>query len=362
MKRFACIFVVIALVLGGCSDGWERTKPVISPLTESVYATGNVKATDQYSVFPVVSGIVQRVMVKAGDTVKVGTPLFLLDDRTAGLNAQSARLALELSQQNSRNTFGRLREAELNVNTARAKYELDSIMYRRQQRLWEQKIGTRQEYELRQLTYTSSRSNYQAALTNLALHQTQIRNELQRARINYDISRRLEDDYMIRSSLNGKIYDVLQEEGELVTPQTQLAIIGRNNSFLLELQIDEDDIARVKVGQPLVVTLSSHPGQAFDGRIEKIYPIMDERSRTFRAEASFINPPPDLFPNLTVEANIIIRTKNKALLIPKNYVVDDNHVYIAKDRKQPVKTGLRDYRKVEILDGLDTTQYIYKPQ
>ena len=152
MKRFTFILAVIGLFLGGCSDGWERTKPVISPLTESVYAAGTVKATDQYTVFPVVSGILQRIMVKEGDTVKAGTPLFLLDNRTAGLNAESARLALELSQQNNRNSFGRLREAELNVNTAREKYKLDSVMYLRQKRLWDQKIGTRQEYEMRELT------------------------------------------------------------------------------------------------------------------------------------------------------------------------------------------------------------------
>src|SRR5688572_4384201 len=123
-----------------CSDGWERTKPVLSSVTESVYAAGIVKANDQYTVYPLVSGILVDIMVKAGDTVKAGAPLFRLDNRTAGLNTENARLALELSQQNSRSTFGKLREAELNVNNIREKFQLDSVMYLRQKRLWEQKI------------------------------------------------------------------------------------------------------------------------------------------------------------------------------------------------------------------------------
>jgi HlyD family secretion protein len=362
MKPFRYIVTVISLALWGCPNRAERIKPEISTITESVYAAGTVKATDQYSVYPVVSGILQKRLVKAGDTVKVGTPLFLLDNHTAGLNTESARLALELSRQNSRRSFGRLREAELNVSTLRDKYRLDSVMYFRQKNLWEQNIGTRQEYEQRQLAFTSSRSNYRSALTNLGLLKTQLQNELQRAHVNYDISRRLQDEYLIRSSLAGKVYDVLKEKGELVSPQTPLAIIGKNNSYILELQIDEDDIARVKTGQPIVVTLGSHPGQVFDGSITKIYPIMDDQSRTFKAEARFNTPPPTLFPNLTAEANVIIRTKKNALLIPKNYLAEDNYVYITKDRKRAVKTGLRDYRKVEILAGLDTTEFIYKPQ
>src|SRR5688500_4490824 len=92
IKRFEFIIAIIGLVMGSCSDGWERTKPELSTVTESVYAAGTVKVTDQYTVLPVVSGILQKILVKAGDTVQAGTPLFLLDNRTAGLNAESARL------------------------------------------------------------------------------------------------------------------------------------------------------------------------------------------------------------------------------------------------------------------------------
>lgn len=361
MRRAAPFIALIGLGLGACFNRGEKTKPVLSPITESVYAAGTVKAANQYTVFPLVSGILQDILVEAGDTVRAGTPLFRLESRTAGLNTESARLALELSRQNSRNSFGKLREAELQVSTARDKYRLDSVMYRRQKRLWEQNIGTRLEFEQRQLAFTSSRSAYRAAKSGLALLQTQLRNELQQAGLAYDISRKLQQDYLVTSSLAGKVFDVLGEKGELVNPQTPLAIIGKNNSFLLELEVDEDDIARVKTGQTLVATLSGHPGRVFECRVDKIIPILDEQSRIFKIEASFKDPPAALYPNLTAEANIIIQTKSKAVLIPKDYLLDDQYVYVAKDRKRAVKTGLRDYRKVEILSGLDTADVIYKP-
>lgn len=351
----------MAVFLGACSGRWEQTKPVLSPVTESVYAAGTVKAANQYTVYPVVSGILQQILVRAGDTVRPGAPLFRLEDGTVGLQAENARLALELSRQNNISSSGKLREAQLNVNATRERYRLDSVMFRRQQRLWEQKIGSLQEFEQRQLAYTHSRSAYRAAQASLSLLQNQLRNELQRAHVSYDISRRLQDDYLVSSSVSGKVYDVLREIGDLVSPQTPLAIIGHSNRFILELQIDEQDIARVKPGLAVVLTLGSHPGQVFDGRLDKIYPIMDEQMRIFRAEASFANPPAALYPNLTAEANIILQTKEKALLIPKEYLVDDTCVWIAKDHKRVVKTGLRDYRKIEILAGLDTSQVIYKP-
>ncbi|MGV3502802.1 MAG: efflux RND transporter periplasmic adaptor subunit [Adhaeribacter sp.] len=362
MKRAAPFLAFTGLLLGGCFSGGEQTRPVLSPITESVYAAGTVKATNQYTVYPVVSGILQAILVEAGDTVRAGTPLFRVENRTAGLHTESARLALELSRQNNRDSFGKLREAELQVRTAREKYQLDSVMYRRQQRLWEQNIGTRLEYEQRQLAFTSSGSAYRAARSNLALLRTQLQNELRQARLAYDISRQLQQDFVVTSSLAGRVYDVLGEKGELVSPQTPLAIIGKSNSFLLELEVDEDDIGRVKTGQTLVATLSGYPGQVFEGRVNKIFPIMDERSRIFKVEAGFNRPPAALYPNLTAEANIIIRTKDKALLIPKEYLVEDRYVYLAKDRRRAVKTGLRDYRKVEILAGLDTSDLIFKPR
>ena len=88
---------------------------------------------------------------------------------------------------------------------------------------------------------------------------------------------------------------------------------------------------------------------------------MNERSRSFTVEAVFITKPTALFPNLTVEANVIIQTKNDAITIPVDYLINDSLVMLSSGEKKKLVTGLKDYRKVEILSGLSTADVIIKP-
>jgi hypothetical protein len=88
---------------------------------------------------------------------------------------------------------------------------------------------------------------------------------------------------------------------------------------------------------------------------------MNERTRSFTVEADFISKPVALFPNLTTEANIIIRVKQQVITIPRNYLVDENYVLDENNKKVKVTTGLKDYLKVEIVNGLSATSTILKP-
>jgi HlyD family secretion protein len=88
---------------------------------------------------------------------------------------------------------------------------------------------------------------------------------------------------------------------------------------------------------------------------------MSERTRSFTVDASFITTPPALYPNLTTEANIIIRSKDNALIIPRAYLVDGTYVLNEEKEKVKVTVGLKDYQKVEILGGLTKDDVIVKP-
>lgn len=107
--------------------------------------------------------------------------------------------------------------------------------------------------------------------------------------------------------------------------------------------------------------MDSYKGEVFEAIVTKLNPLMNERTKSFLVEAEFTRQPPVLYPNLTVEANIITAVKEKALTIPRNYLVDDSLVYISNSEKKSVKTGLKDFQKVEILSGLQSTDVIYKP-
>src|SRR5690606_24915514 len=163
------------------------------------------------------------------------------------------------------------------------------------------------------------------------------------------------------SETDGKVYSVLKEKGEMVSPQMPVAVIGAADEFILELQVDEYDIARIKPGQKVLLNLDSYKGQVFEAKVFKVNPAMNERTRSFTVEASFVTTPPALYPNLTTEANIVIQRKENALIIPREYLVDGAFVLTEDNEKVAVKTGLKDYQKVEILDGITKETTLLRP-
>ena len=361
MKKIFIFISSISVLLISCKKNKESIQVAFSDITESVYASGKVKAIDQYNVYSTVNGVLQNIPVHVGDNIMKDQILFEIDNVTSELNTENARIALDLSSENNKKGSDKLEEIELNVNLALEKLQLDSSLFFRQKKLWDQNIGTQLDFEQKKLAYNNSLVNYQTAKTRLGQLKTQLQNELKRANVNYDINKKLVSDYSIKSNLNGKIYDILKERGELVTPQTPLAVVGKSDTFLLELAVDENDIIKVSLGQKVIVTMDSYKGEALEALVDKVYPIMNERTRTFVVEAHFINPPKKLFPNLSVEANIIIQTKKNIITIPNNYIIDGKYVLINTNEKHEIKTGLKDYQKTEVIAGLKENEIIYKP-
>ena len=79
-------------------------------------------------------------------------------------------------------------------------------------------------------------------------------------------------------------------------------------------------------------------------------------------EAEFIQKPERIYPNITFEANIIIQEKSGALLIPRIYLLKDSLVIKSNGDTVVVKTGLKDYQKVEILSGIKSDDELLKPE
>jgi len=314
MNRFL-LAVIICLV--ACNQKQEETtSPVIQNITESVYASGIVKSRNQYQVFSTVNGILAQKKVSEGDTVQKGDVLVTLLNEAQRLNSENAELAATYSSV-AYNT-DRLNELKINIDLARAKMHNDSSLFQRQQNLWKQEIGTRNELEQRELAWKNSITIYQAALLKYNSLKKEIDFRAQQAQKNLQISNSTNQDFSIKARQDGRVYSILKEPGELVTPQTPIAVIGDLSEFVMELQVDEYDIAKIKPGQKVFVSLDSYKGQVFEATVTKIQPIMDNRLRSFEIEAAFLSKPSNLYPNLTVEANILISTKANAMTITRN--------------------------------------------
>lgn len=363
MRYSFFIVLLILIITASCSKKEvEEIQPKKGTITESVYASGVVKAENQYTVFSTVNGVLQKINVTVGQSITQGQSLFQIESEKAALNTENARLAYQLSQESNRYIQDKISEMETKVQIAKDRLALDQSVYNRNKNIKEYKVISEVEYERVELAYKNSKSNYESALKQLSQLRSQLKNEQSRNNINLKISEKSQSDFNVKSAFSGELFDVLVKEGTLVNSQTPLAIIGKKNAYLLELDVDENDMVRVAVGQKLVVTLDSYKGKVFDATVDKIYPIMDERSRTFKIEAHFDAPPAKLYPNLTAEANIIITTKKNVVTIPKSYLIDEEYVLINEDEKRKVKIGLSDYQNVEIIEGLSASETIYKPK
>lgn len=363
MKLIKIFFFYTIILVVSCSKNNEDELQIKKgTVTESVYASGIIKSENQYTVYSTVNGVLQKINVAVGQTIVKGQPLFEIESEKANLNTENARLAYQLSQENNRYTQDRISEMETKLQMAKDKLALDQSVYNRNKNIKQYNVISEVEYERVELAYKNSKSNYEAASKQLSQLKAQLRNEQSRNSNNLKIAEKSQSDFTVKSAFSGELFDVYLKEGAMITPQTPLAVIGKKNSFLLELDVDENDMVRVKIGQAIEVTMDSYKGKVFEAVVDKIYPIMDERSRTFKIEAHFVNAPKKLYPNLTAEANIIIQTKKEVLTIPKNYLVDEEYVLVNKDEKRKVKVGLSDYQNAEILDGLKAGETIYKPK
>lgn len=352
-------FLLALFILASCTGKQEKTQPTVEDISESVYASGVVKSQNQHQVFPTVSGVIQQILVTEGDVVEKGDPLFELDNETARLRTENARIAAEYARVSA--NAEKLKEAQEAISLARTRKQNDSLLLERQRNLWAKQIGTKVELEQRELNYKNAVTAYRSAVLRYNDLKKQLNLAERQAQKNLQINQTLASDYTVKSETGGKVYDVLKEQGELVSPQTPVAVVGDADEFILELQVDEYDIARVKPGQKVLLYLDSYKGQVFEGEVYKVNPAMNERTRSFTVEARFITMPPALYPNLTTEANIIIQAKSNALTIPREYLIDGGYVMTEEKEKVPVKTGLKDYQKVEIVDGLTKDDVLVKP-
>lgn len=353
------IYLFIPVFLLSCKGKGQKIKPVIEPVSESVYASGIVKSRDQYEAFATANGIIENIYVSENDPVKKGSPILSISNETQRLNKEIAELSAGFSDFDANRD--KLQEAGLLITLSRDKMKNDSLMYSRQKYLWQQQVGSAAELEQRELAWQNSRTAYFSSVVRYNDLKRQLSFNSSQSKKNLLISKDLTNDYVLRSEIDGIVYSINKTKGEIVNAQTPLAVIGAAKQFVLEMQVDEYDILKVREGQPVLVTLDSYKGKVFEAKVTKINPMMNERSKTFLVKAEFVSPPAVLYPNISFEANIVLESKAKALLIPRNYILDDSVVFKSNGDKVIVKTGLRDYQKIEIISGITAEDELINP-
>jgi HlyD family secretion protein len=357
--RFISVIIFISISFSSCFHKVQKVKPTVESISESIYASGVVKSKNQYQAYATVSGVINSIFVSEGDTVKKGSPILSVSSEIQRLNKENA--ALNASFTDFQANQGKLNEAKMLIDFSFSKMKNDSLIYFRQKSLWQQEIGSKAELEQKELAYQNSRTTYHSSILRYNDLKRQLSFTSSQAKKNLQISSSLKNEFILRSEIDGIVYSISKNLGEVVGPQTAICVIGDAQSFILELQVDEFDIIKIRKDLRVYLTLDSYRDKVFEARVTKIYPMMNERSKTFLVEAEFVQSPEILYPNISFEANIVLATKENAILIPRKYLVNDSMVIKSNGDKVAVKVGLRDYQKVEILSGLSPEDEILEP-
>lgn len=351
---------ILGLLLLSCESKEEKIQPSYGEISEFVYASVTIQPDSLYKVYSAVYGILDKEFVVEGDEVKYGDPILQIINSNPKLNAENAWLSYQLAEKNLSGNGTILNSIVEEIKAARLNLINDSIYFKRQEKLWQEQIGSKSTYEQKKLKYELSQNQLELLENKYKQTRNELETQLKQARNNYKNSIITTGEYTINSKINGKVYALYKNKGELVNTQQALASLGSDSVFVVEMLVDEVDIVRLKKGQLSYIHLDAYPGEAFQAVIYKIYPKKNEAKQTFLVEARFKDIPPTLYPGLSGEANILINRKENTLSIPKDYLLEDSSVK-TEDGKVKVTTGMENMKMIEITSGIDKNTWIYKP-
>lgn len=360
MKLVFSLFF-ISVLLFSCRDNQDRILPQKRNLIESVYTSLTIQPDSLYKAYSAVSGIVDRVLVEEGKLVKRGDKLISIINNTPKLNTENAQLTLQLARKNYSGNAAVLMGIEDEINAAKLKYKNDSINYFRQKNLWQQNIGSKMEYDTKELSFKLAKNNLELLKSKYSRTKNELQTTVKQAQNNYKSALINTKDFTVTSKIDGKVYAINKNQGEIVNSMEPLASLGSGALFIIEMLVDEVDIVKVAKNQNVILTLDAYKDTVFTGKVSKILPKKDERNQTFIVEALFDKQPEVLYPGLSGEANIIIAKKSDVITIPKNYLINDNQVK-TEEGLVSIKTGLQNLEYVEVLSGINKSTFIYKPE
>ena len=359
MRNYLLLFTV-SLLFNSCNKE-EHITPIRKSMTESIYSSIVVQPDSLYQVYAIISGILDKNFVKEGDLVHKNQALFQVINTAPELNAKNAKLALDLANDNYSGGINVLESIKDEINAARLKLKNDSINYFRQKNLWDQKIGSKIDFDTKKLNYDLAKNNVTTLQSKLKRTKNELLISVKQAKNNYNSSLVNTKDYTVKSSISGKVYAINKNRGELIQTVEPIATLGSANQFIVEMLVDEVDIVKIKNGQQVLITLDAYKGQVFEAKVTKILPKKDERNQTFKVEAVFDTQPKVLFPGLSGEGNIVMEKRENVLTIPLEYLTDDSTVK-TDEGMISVKTGLRNMQFVEIISGISEKTILYKTE
>ena len=349
-----------------------RAAPIVrGPALATVFATGWIEARERRLLRPPRPAIVGRIFRKEGEEVRAGEPLVELRDtareqREERVRAELDQIAADLAEGSSlrRGAEARIREATVAEQWAAGETE-------RARPLYEQKL-------LEQRAYLQLVANQEMA----AEHRRQAEQELaqtleQRQTQQRQLSAELETlhantkDDRIVAPFDGVVLLRFAEEGESVNPERDLMKFGDLRDLLVEGEVDEEDVARVRVGQRVLIRLAGDLSGPVKGEVVELFPDANRATRSFRVRVRFVDAAfvadgalglrgrlvsgaREIVAGTSVELGIVVEEKSDALVSPRAALTARGTLFVLKEgraQERRVEVGIRNFDRCEVTSG-----------
>lgn len=289
------------------------TATIINDTTFKHYTRvqGDVATRENIVIYPEFSGVLNRIHVIEGQRVNRGQLLATIDD--GGLSSQLAQLEGQAA--------------------------LAKTTYERQQRLWEQNIGS-------EIQFLEAQTSYQSAQNAVE----QLRSQMGKTNV--------------RAPFSGVIDEVITDEGQVVSPgQNQLFRLVNLQNMYVEASVPETYLNKIQKGTPVIIEIPAI-NKEYEGTVKQVGNFINPNNRTFNIEVSIPNEDGLVKPNLIATVRLNDYTAENAVVIPENAIqknsMGENIAYILEPgidstgvvKRVMVETGYTQDNLVEVTSGL----------
>jgi HlyD family secretion protein len=348
-------------------------------LISTLPTNGKAEPAEWQAVRAETAGVVSRAPVEDGQVVAVGTVLAAIADPTL-----QAEIDTALARRNEARANLATHEAggkpadytEIENNLARAKFDLAQAqkMLSSLERLVAQHAATQQEAD-------TAREKVQASELEIAGLEKRRKSLVSptevtaaRARVGdtetaLALAEKRAALSFVRSPMAGVVYGREVRAGSFVNAGDLVANVGKMDQLRVKVFVDEPELGRVEVGQPVTITWDALPGRQWHGTVEKKPVAVQALGSRQVGEVicSIVNEGRALIPGTNVNAEIRTAVVENALVIPKETLrhdVQGDYVFALKGdiiERRNVKKGASSLSMVQVLEGLSDTDAVALP-
>ncbi len=331
-------------------------------LERRVEVVGSLAADEEVVVSAQIAGELASLSVDFGSYVKQGQVIAQLDQSDAKLKLEQAEAALKQTMARLGMREGERFDPEQNAEVRLAKASLDwaRMELDRMTKLIENGDVSRSVYDQSLTNYNLAQARYQAARD--AVNQQLALLEQQRAAV--DLARKSLSDTVVRAPISGAVKEKHSTRGAYLPVNGKIVTLVRINPLRLRADIPEAFSSAVRTGQTIELQIDAFPDRTFSGRVVRIGPSLDERTRALTIEAEVANPHNLLRPGMFARSGLIIEKNALAVMVPREAITTAaglSKVFVIENGRvseRIVKTATTEGNLVEIAEGVKAGELV----